>query len=317
MTRVAAALLAILFATPAVADNTAAPTKQECVNANESAQDLQRAGKPAEARKKLETCAVESCPTAVREDCAQRLDELNKSSRETQTSAGKRNGTPERGEEGETCAKRSDCKEGLRCHQEKCAKLADTEEGEEQQRRVGFGLGFGGGGAAGTLRVIRRLDDTDGTPEVIIASVELSWYLPGEHAINLYVPLVNNVIGWGLSKGFVWNMDVMFTFNVGHGNLRFVAGPGVGFCMLLGQIFQDGPSVAGVGLRIPGEVGLEYLWDRHTKGVKFAVRPWIEVATERVDPGVLSVGSNINTTGAGILGMFVLSGFSLKPSAVP
>jgi hypothetical protein len=54
----------------------AEPTKLECVDANDSAQDLRRAGKLSEARKKLIFCTSTSCPGPVREDCAQRLDDL-------------------------------------------------------------------------------------------------------------------------------------------------------------------------------------------------------------------------------------------------
>jgi hypothetical protein len=49
------------------------PTKQECVAANESAQDLQRSEKLLEARGQLQTCAAKACPRAVRQDCTDRL----------------------------------------------------------------------------------------------------------------------------------------------------------------------------------------------------------------------------------------------------
>jgi hypothetical protein len=54
------------------------PSKQECVAANESAQDLRQAGKLREAQVKLSVCIAASCPGPVREDCAQRLDEVTK-----------------------------------------------------------------------------------------------------------------------------------------------------------------------------------------------------------------------------------------------
>ena len=54
----------------------AEPTKEECVAANESAQDLRQAGKLHEARKLLTYCVSPSCPPAVRADCAERLKEL-------------------------------------------------------------------------------------------------------------------------------------------------------------------------------------------------------------------------------------------------
>ena len=55
----------------------AEPNKLECIAANGSAQDLRRAGKLREAREKLAVCVSESCPGPVREDCAQRLAEVD------------------------------------------------------------------------------------------------------------------------------------------------------------------------------------------------------------------------------------------------
>jgi hypothetical protein len=52
------------------------PTKQECVAANESAQDLQHSEKLLEARVQLQTCAAKACPRAVRQDCADRLNAI-------------------------------------------------------------------------------------------------------------------------------------------------------------------------------------------------------------------------------------------------
>lgn len=61
-----------LLAAPAWAD----PTKQECVSANESAQDLRHAGKLRQARASLAVCTATSCPGAVREDCGHQLRDL-------------------------------------------------------------------------------------------------------------------------------------------------------------------------------------------------------------------------------------------------
>jgi hypothetical protein len=63
--------LALLFARSSAAADE--PTKQACVEANESAQDLQRASKLVEAREQLRTCAERACPRAVRQDCTERL----------------------------------------------------------------------------------------------------------------------------------------------------------------------------------------------------------------------------------------------------
>ena len=65
-------LVAWLASVPAWAD----PTKQECVAANESAQDLRHAGKLRQARASLAVCTATSCPGAVREDCGHQLRDL-------------------------------------------------------------------------------------------------------------------------------------------------------------------------------------------------------------------------------------------------
>ncbi len=72
-----------LFAGRAAADEpttqpTKAPTKEECVVANETAQDLQHSGKLVEARAQLLTCAATACPGAVRMDCADRLQAVGR-----------------------------------------------------------------------------------------------------------------------------------------------------------------------------------------------------------------------------------------------
>jgi len=66
--------LALFGASSALA---AEPTKDECIAANETAQDLRQAGKLLEARTKLVLCVATSCPGPLREDCAQRLTEMD------------------------------------------------------------------------------------------------------------------------------------------------------------------------------------------------------------------------------------------------
>jgi hypothetical protein len=50
-----------------------APTKQQCAEANESAQDLRGAGRLTEARAALALCLSASCPRVIRADCQARL----------------------------------------------------------------------------------------------------------------------------------------------------------------------------------------------------------------------------------------------------
>ncbi|MGO9834407.1 MAG: hypothetical protein ACLP1X_09345 [Polyangiaceae bacterium] len=56
----------------------APPTKEQCIAANEAVQYLREAHKLREAREKLLLCVSDACPAPVREDCAQRLDEVAK-----------------------------------------------------------------------------------------------------------------------------------------------------------------------------------------------------------------------------------------------
>ena len=52
------------------------PTKEQCISANEDAQTLRQKGHLEDARKQLLVCVRTSCPTAVRDDCAQRLNDI-------------------------------------------------------------------------------------------------------------------------------------------------------------------------------------------------------------------------------------------------
>ncbi len=61
-----------------VAPVLADATKEQCVDANGRAQELRRDGKLSAAREQLRTCGSPSCPAIVRDDCAKRLDELEK-----------------------------------------------------------------------------------------------------------------------------------------------------------------------------------------------------------------------------------------------
>jgi hypothetical protein len=77
--RVALAALvgASLVGLVASPSHAAGPTKRDCVAANENAQDLRHGGRLREARAQFTLCAATSCPRAVRDDCSQRLAEID------------------------------------------------------------------------------------------------------------------------------------------------------------------------------------------------------------------------------------------------
>jgi hypothetical protein len=70
-------LLAVALWTVGGVSRADGPTDQ-CIGANAKAQWLRQAGKLAEAREQLQSCAEASCPAMVRDDCVQRLDELER-----------------------------------------------------------------------------------------------------------------------------------------------------------------------------------------------------------------------------------------------
>src|SRR5579862_3570681 len=72
----ASLVLSSLLASGASA--AAEPTKAECIAANEGAQDLRGSGKLLEARAQLAVCIAQSCPGAIRQDCVQRLSDVEK-----------------------------------------------------------------------------------------------------------------------------------------------------------------------------------------------------------------------------------------------
>jgi hypothetical protein len=67
--------VALAFASaPAAADLT----KDQCIDANGKGQELRREGMFSAARVQLRQCGTPSCPAMVRDDCARRLDELER-----------------------------------------------------------------------------------------------------------------------------------------------------------------------------------------------------------------------------------------------
>ena len=58
------------------ASAAAEPTKDQCIDANETAQSLRKGERLREAEERLLVCVAAACPGPVRDDCAQRLTEV-------------------------------------------------------------------------------------------------------------------------------------------------------------------------------------------------------------------------------------------------
>ncbi len=72
---VSVALVGIALSLAAVA-YAADPTKEECIASSERGQELRRTTKLNDARAQFAICVAASCPGPIREDCAERLDEI-------------------------------------------------------------------------------------------------------------------------------------------------------------------------------------------------------------------------------------------------
>jgi hypothetical protein len=69
----------LVLSTPAFADGPKGGiTKMECIDANTKAQSLRRDGKLTAARVQLLKCGDPACPPIIRDDCTQRLDDVEK-----------------------------------------------------------------------------------------------------------------------------------------------------------------------------------------------------------------------------------------------
>jgi hypothetical protein len=81
-TSLAAAAVSAAFALApsgvARADGPSAISAQACIDANAKAQELRRDGKLGAARVELNRCVNRACPGMVRDDCARRLDEVDR-----------------------------------------------------------------------------------------------------------------------------------------------------------------------------------------------------------------------------------------------
>jgi hypothetical protein len=71
-----AAALVIVSVCSGKSARAADPTKDQCIDANETAQALRKSEKLRDAEQRLLVCVSASCPGPVRDDCAQRLTEL-------------------------------------------------------------------------------------------------------------------------------------------------------------------------------------------------------------------------------------------------
>ncbi|MBK8251478.1 MAG: hypothetical protein IPK82_02270 [Polyangiaceae bacterium] len=169
--------------------------------------------------------------------------------------------------------------------------IVDAANANAPQRVFGIGTSFGGG-VAGADALTGSTGATI-VPALLLPTLELQLFLPGEYSIDLVAPVLNMAVTSAVLGGTFINMDLMFNANVGKGKMRFVVGPGVGFS------HAQVDSSTATSFRIPAQLGFEALSKRRGFGFKFMARPWVEFAT----------GSATDAVGGGLLGVVAFSGY--------
>jgi hypothetical protein len=163
-----------------------------------------------------------------------------------------------------------------------------------------FGLGSAFGGGVQSVTSVSSTGSTSYggkiTGAVLLPSLELQFFLPKEYSIDLSVPVTNMVLISAISKGYYISADLMFNVNAGSGSTRFVAGPGIGFTTAKFTIFTNlvgSPRTTVTTVRIPGQIGVEWLSKKRNFGFKLLARPWLDIApsaaTNNIGGGVLGV----------------------------
>ena len=78
LNRIVACLAAVAMLATASSARATPPSKQACAEANEDSQELRNGGHLRDARERLVFCAAQACPRLVRNDCAERLAEVER-----------------------------------------------------------------------------------------------------------------------------------------------------------------------------------------------------------------------------------------------
>ena len=175
------------------------------------------------------------------------------------------------------------------------------------RRTWGIGTVFGAGVTGGTIGTAiadpiqpdTALSSGAG-PSILLPTLELSFFLRRGHSINISIPVVNSVVVSAQVGAFYFGSDFFYNFNIGHGQVRLLLGPGLGYNLLIGGGYQMG------GIRIPGEIGVEFLTRTRRFGFKIMGRPWLEF--DFGTNGSTSAGS----VGGGIVGLLGFSFYGVR-----
>jgi hypothetical protein len=142
----------------------------------------------------------------------------------------------------------------------------NTAVAAERSFGVGTAVGFGAGA---TAIKTGSLEATGVGALLMLPSLELRFFLNDTLSLDISSPVLNTVVIGAAGYGFGWRSDLHLTFNFGSGTARAMLGPGLG-----ATIVTTGGDV-GVGLVIPGILGVELLTDGRGFGFQVGARPFL------------------------------------------
>jgi hypothetical protein len=179
-----------------------------------------------------------------------------------------------------------------------CLLAVTTLAHADEQRVIGFGSAMGGG-FSGAPNAVQ--------PVFMLPTIEAQIFVTRrEDAIELTVPILNNIAESVINRGFEFNADLFFTFNFAlTRGIRYFVGPGLGLIVeslpkTIGKTMVQ--TSTGGAFRIPWEVGVEALAFHRHLGFRVLARPWIEIDAGDFQQGV----------SAGFVGMFGISIYGVR-----
>lgn len=160
-------------------------------------------------------------------------------------------------------------------------------------RTFGFGVGAGIGGQ------VFLSDGINLSRAVLLPAIELQLFpfRRRDWSIDFSFPLWNTIYTKVVDDALFLQTDAYLDFNAGKGNTRLVVGPG------LGLSYRDNGSPT-VGVRIPFEIGPEFLVAKKHVGIRLLLRPWTELIFAKRDGGLVN----------GIFAMLVITGYTTRVS---
>lgn len=178
------------------------------------------------------------------------------------------------------------------------------------QRQWGLGSTLGGGAVfASLIATTGSARASSVSPALLLPSFDARIFLRSGHSIDISVPILNVLLLSALNGGFVFSADAYYNINSGTGNIRLLAGAGLGFTAL--ALSGGGTTIAGGSIRIPAMIGVEFMTAAQGFGFQLALRPFAELAFA----GAASISGS--AVGGGVLFVIGFFGYSatIGPSA--